>query len=130
MHSKDPEAFALILDEAADHIARQTKHPGQSLPGVWPIDDGRHEPARLIGVIVTLALVEVCKRHGCDAQATLTSYAQVSHAVPLNLKGGPDVMAANHLRDCARRLRGDGVDLEPAMSEGSEDFHSRSPSSH
>ena len=130
MHRKDPEAFALILDEAADHIARQKKHPGQTLPGVWPLDDSLNEPARLIGVIVTLALAEVCERHGCDMQDTLTSYAEVSHAVPLQLKGGPDIMAANHLRDCARRLRGDDVEgLHGSMGKAVGDFHSGSLSS-
>lgn len=105
MHTRQPEEFARLLDEAADHIARQPIHPGQTLPGLWSLDDASNEPARLIGVIVTLALAHVCKGAGCDLQEALASYAQISHTVPLTAKGGPDVIAAQHLRDAAKALR-------------------------
>ncbi|USN14188.1 hypothetical protein PAPPERLAPAPP_05150 [Brevundimonas phage vB_BpoS-Papperlapapp] len=105
MHTRQPEEFARILDEAAEHIARQPIHPGQSLPGLWNLDDDSHEPARLIGVIVASALAQVCKTGDCDLQEALASYAAVSHNIPLVAKGGPDVIAAQNLRDAARTLR-------------------------
>ena len=105
MHTRQPEEFARILDEAADYIARQPIHPGQTVPGLWSLDDDSNEPARLLGVIVTLALAHVCRHVDCDLQEALTSYAKVSHTVPLVAKGGPDVMAAQHLRDAAQALR-------------------------
>ena len=106
MHTRKPEEFARILDEAADYIARQPIHPGQSLPGLWNLDDDTHEPARLIGVIVALALANVCQSAGCELQEALASYAAVSHNIPLVAKGGPDVIAAQNLRDAAQVLRG------------------------
>ena len=100
-----PENFARLLDEAADHIARQTIHPGQTVPGMWNLDGETHEPARLIGVIVTLALAHVCKDGDCDLQEALRSYAEISKTIPLVARGGPDVIAAQNLRDAARALR-------------------------
>ena len=105
MHTRQPEEFARILDEAADHIARQPIHPGQTMPGLWNLDDATHEPARLIGVIVTLAIAHVCKDADCDLQEALASYAQVAHNIPLVARGGPDVIAAQNLRDAAKVLR-------------------------
>lgn len=105
MHNRQPEEFARLLDEAAEHIARQPIHPGQTLPGLWNLDDGSHEPARLIGVIVTLAIAHVCKEIECDLQEALASYAAVSRNIPLAAVGGPDVIAAQNLRDVARILR-------------------------
>ncbi|UTC29466.1 hypothetical protein BAMBUS_03840 [Brevundimonas phage vB_BpoS-Bambus] len=105
MHTRNPEEFSRILDEAAEYIARQPIHPGQTMPGLWSLDDGSHEPARLIGVIVALALAQVCKAGDCDLQAALSSYAAVTHNIPLIAKGGPDVIAAQNLRDAARTLR-------------------------
>lgn len=105
MHTRQPEEFARLLDEAADHIAKQPIHPGQTVPGMWSLDDANNEPARLIGVIVTLAIAHVCKGSDCDLQEALSSYAEISKAIPLVAKGGPDVIAAQNLRDAAKALR-------------------------
>lgn len=105
MHTRQPEEFAYLLDEAADYIAAQKFHPGQTFPGVWSLDDAGNEPARLIGVIVTLALVHVCRDRNINAQEALSSYAAVSRTVTLTARGSPDIMAAQHLRDAAKALR-------------------------
>lgn len=104
-HHDNPEEFARLLDAAADHIAKKRMHPGQTLPGLWPINKDTHEPARLIGVIVTLSLATVCRDVDCELQDLLESYAEVSKDIPIVPKGGPDVMAAQHLRDAANALR-------------------------
>lgn len=113
MHNSNPEEFARLLDAAADHVAKQRIHPGQTLPGLWPINKDTHEPARLIGVIVTLALANACRDADCDLTKALESYAEVSKDVTIVPKGGPDVMAAQHLRDAATELRRVGA-LVPA----------------
>lgn len=104
-HQDSPEEFARLLDAAADHVANKRMHPGQTMPGLWPINNDTHEPARLIGVIVTLALATVCREVDCDLHAALESYADVTKDIAIVPKGGPDVMAAQHLRDAAAELR-------------------------
>lgn len=104
-HLSQPEDFSRLLDEAAEHIARQSIHPGQTVPGMWNLDGDSNEPARLIGVIVTLAIAHVCKEGDCDLQEALQSYAEISKTIPLVARGGPDVIAAQNLRDAAKALR-------------------------
>ncbi|USN15445.1 hypothetical protein KIKIMORA_02990 [Brevundimonas phage vB_BpoS-Kikimora] len=105
MHNHRPEEFARVLDAAADYIAAQPLHPGQTMPGIWELDDGDKEPARLIGVIVTLAIAQVCQHLECELQSAMESYAEVARNVRLKPLGAPDLMAAQHLRDAAAELR-------------------------
>lgn len=105
MHKTRPEEFARVLDAAADYIAAQPLHPGQTMPGIWELDDGDKEPARLIGVIVTLAIAQVCQHLECELQSAMESYADAARNVRLRPLGAPDLIAAQHLRDTAAELR-------------------------
>lgn len=103
MH-RNPGEFAQLLEAAAEDIGRQTRHPGQIFPGVWPVDSTEHSPERLIGMVAAAALARVCHQQGADLDSALASYVEVSKDVPLVPKGGPDVMAAQHMRDSAAAL--------------------------
>lgn len=103
MHS-NPGEFADLLEAAADDIDRQPQHPGQSIAGVWPVTP-EYPPEVLIGMVAAAALARVCKTRGCDLDKSLASYVQVSKNIALTLKGAPDQIAAQHLRDAAAELR-------------------------
>ena len=104
-HLSQPEDFSRLLDEAAEHIARQSIHPGQTVPGMWNLDGDSNEPARLIGVIVTLAIAHVCKEGDCDLQEALQSYAEISKTIPWSpvagLTSSPPRISATPPRRCA-----------------------------
>lgn len=103
MH-RNPEAFADLLESAADDIGRQERHPGQSLPGVWNVG-GANSPEQLIGVVATAALARVCRARDADLDSALASYVEVAKNISVTPQGGPDVMAAQHMRDAAKELR-------------------------
>jgi hypothetical protein len=102
MH-RDSELFAALLTDAATDIERQTKHPGQTIPGVWRLS-GEDAPERLIVIIATSALSRVCQRREIDVDQALASYVEVSKNISIKPKGAPDVIAAQHLRDAAEEL--------------------------
>lgn len=103
MH-KNPGAFADLLNAAARRIGEKHLHPGQTLPGVWPLG-GEMTPERVIGVVAAKALQEECAARGLSFEAAMESYVEASRNVALRPIGGPDVMARNHLEDAAYELR-------------------------
>lgn len=104
MHRTDSEGFAALLEKAADDIARQPIHPGQTVPGLWKIG-GENPPERLIGVIATGALARVARQNDYDLDEVLASYVEVSKNISITPKGAPDTMARTHLLDAAAELR-------------------------
>jgi hypothetical protein len=102
MHT-DTTTFASLLRDAADDIAKQERHPGQAIPGVWTIG-GDYDPERLIVVIATAALMRVCRQRDLDIDRVLVSYVEVSKNISITPKGAPDVIAMQHLRDAADEL--------------------------
>jgi hypothetical protein len=103
MHS-NPAYFAHILREAADSIARQPIHPGQTTPGIWEVNSEESWPAATIVNIIWTALARVCRAESADLEKALESYRVLSRDIPLTVKGAPDVIAAQHLRDVATEV--------------------------
>jgi hypothetical protein len=96
--------LADALESAASEIEATKQHPGQVVPGVWKVG-GANSPERVIGIVVTSALAKVARRRLLDMDTLLSGYLEVSRNISLTPKGGPDVMAAQHLRDAAAELR-------------------------
>jgi len=117
MHTTNPSEFADILDAAADIIAAAPQHPGQFHPGVWRIG-GENTPERVIGVVAANALAKVCQQRQFELEKVLKSYAETSKNISIKPKGGPDVMAMNHLRDAATELRRIARGDSPRQSYG------------
>lgn len=104
MQNSDPLTLADVLESAASTIEETKHHPGQVFPGVWKVG-GDNAPERVIGVVVTAALAKEAKRRSLELDRLLNGYLDVSRNISLTPRGGPDVMAARHLRDAAAELR-------------------------
>lgn len=100
MHVSDPKAFAAVLRNAADSIAQQPAHPGQSMPGVWSLD-ASHPFEVIIGIIAAAAIARACAEKGYNLDRALASYLIVAKQVSLQPVGAPDKVAAEHLRAAA-----------------------------
>jgi hypothetical protein len=100
----NPGKFADLLEAAAFVIDRQEHHPGQPVPGVWVVG-GSNTPERVITNVAASALARVCKTQHVNLEDALASYAEAARGIMIKPKGGPDVMAATHLRDAAYALR-------------------------
>lgn len=96
--------YADLFEAAADVIRKRHRHPGQPVPGVWVIDS-EHTPERLIGAVAASALAQACAGANMSIDDALKTYAETSHVISLTAQGGPDVIAAKHLRDAAVVLR-------------------------
>lgn len=96
--------YAELFETAAEVIRERKLHPGQPVPGVWAIG-GENTPERLIGAVAASALAQVCAGRDVPLEEALKTYAETSHIISLTAKGGPDVIAAKHLRDAAVVLR-------------------------
>jgi hypothetical protein len=103
MH-RDATQFADLLESAAQTIETSTKHPGQDVPGLWNLG-GANTPERVIGVLAASALAKVARQRGVDLDPVLISYVEVSRNVSLTMRGAPDRIAAQHMRDAAAELR-------------------------
>lgn len=103
MH-RNPGEFASILEAAARRIEKKVQHPGQPFPGVWSIG-GANKPELVIAAVAAVALQEVCAERNLPFERVMRSYAEVTKNIAIRPKGGPDVMAKNHLLDAAEELR-------------------------
>jgi hypothetical protein len=93
--------FENLFRYAADDVARQTRHPGQSIPGVWDLG-GNQPPNVIVVAIVAAALARIAAEHEVSFQALLAHYTDVAGHVPFRAVGAPDSIAIAHLKDCSR----------------------------
>ncbi|AXQ68324.1 hypothetical protein HOT99_gp293 [Caulobacter phage CcrBL10] len=97
----DGVPYENIFRAAADDVARQPLHPGQSLPGVWNLT--KETPATVLVVaIVAGALSRLAKARDLEFEPLLRRYVELSPAVPFRPVGAPDLIAKAHLQDVSR----------------------------
>lgn len=97
----DGTPYENLFRAAADDVAQQAIHPGQTMPGLWTIDS-QYPPNVLVVTIVAAALSRVAKARDLDFEPILRRYVELSPEVPFRLVGAPDLVAKAHLQDVSR----------------------------
>ena len=88
--------FANALEAAADEIRLKDRLPkGARHP---------HLPARVMGILISDALSNVCAQRGLDFTQVFDAYMRVGRNVGIIFDQGPRRAAIGHLRDVAAKF--------------------------
>lgn len=89
--------FTECFERAAEIIAETKQFPGQSVPGLWTLNEHHHVPAVLISIIIANALASAAK--DCDEtfDFLLDRYMKIMADQPMEVRGAPDQIARSLL---------------------------------
>lgn len=97
--------YARAFDSAVRAIENTSQFPGQIIPGMWSLNEGKMVPAVLISVIIADALGAASRSSSIPFDFLMARYAKVMEGQPIEIKGSPDQIAKAQLRKAAALIR-------------------------